>query len=57
MTIGGYIAFLVGPPLLGLIGESYGLRNAMLVVLGLVIAATVVAPAVKSRTHAISQAG
>ncbi len=55
VTIGGYIAFLVGPPLLGVIGESYGLRNAMLVVLGLVIAATVVAPAVKSRPPAVSR--
>ena len=33
----GYLAFLVGPPLLGFLGEHYGLRSAMLVVLGLVI--------------------
>ncbi|MFT4221231.1 MAG: MFS transporter [Microbacterium sp.] len=39
----GYIAFLVGPPLLGFLGEAYGLRGAILVVLALValaIAAT-----------------
>jgi MFS family permease len=30
----GYLAFLVGPPLLGFLGEHYGLRSAMLVVLG-----------------------
>ncbi len=33
----GYLAFLVGPPLLGYLGEHYGLRSAMLVVLALVI--------------------
>ncbi|PWD52292.1 MFS transporter [Serinibacter arcticus] len=39
----GYIAFLVGPPLLGLLGEHHGLRNAMLAVLALVVAAALVA--------------
>ncbi|MBB4351715.1 MFS transporter [Aliirhizobium cellulosilyticum] len=47
VTIGGYIAFLVGPPLLGFVGEHFGLRNAMLVVLALVIAATIAASAVR----------
>nr|WP_318382215.1 MFS transporter [uncultured Enterobacter sp.] len=42
----GYLAFLVGPPLLGFLGEHYGLRSAMLVVLGLVIIAALVAKAV-----------
>lgn len=42
----GYLAFLVGPPLLGFLGEHYGLRNAMLVVLALVIVAAFVARAV-----------
>lgn len=27
----GYLAFLVGPPLLGYLGEHYGLRSAMLI--------------------------
>ncbi|MWL74904.1 MFS transporter, partial [Escherichia coli] len=40
------LAFLVGPPLLGFLGEHYGLRSAMLVVLGLVIIAALVARAV-----------
>lgn len=40
----GYIAFLVGPPLLGLLGEHFGLRNAMLAVLALVVAAALVTP-------------
>lgn len=42
----GYIAFLVGPPLLGFLGEHYGLRYAMLVVLSLMIVAALVAKAV-----------
>ena len=42
----GYLAFLVGPPLLGYLGEHYGLRSAMLVVLALVLVAAVVAKAV-----------
>ena len=42
----GYVAFLVGPPLLGFLGEHYGLRSAMLVVLSLMILAALVARAV-----------
>ncbi|HDS1294317.1 TPA: MFS transporter, partial [Pluralibacter gergoviae] len=42
----GYLAFLVGPPLLGFLGEHYGLRSAMLVVLALVLTAALVARAV-----------
>lgn len=42
----GYVAFLVGPPLLGFLGEHYGLRHAMLVVLTLMIIAALVARAV-----------
>lgn len=42
----GYLAFLVGPPLLGFLGEHYGLRSAMLAVLALVIIAALVARAV-----------
>lgn len=42
----GYLAFLVGPPLLGFLGEHYGLRSAMLVVLALVIIAALVAKSV-----------
>jgi len=52
VTIGGYVAFLVGPPLLGLIGEHYGLRNAMLVVLTLLFCAIAAAPAVRPRIAA-----
>ncbi|WP_029592337.1 MFS transporter [Franconibacter pulveris] len=42
----GYIAFLVGPPLLGFLGEHYGLRSAMLVVLSLIAIAFLVSRAV-----------
>ncbi|ECQ1498634.1 MFS transporter [Salmonella enterica subsp. enterica serovar Enteritidis] len=42
----GHLAFLVGPPLLGYLGEHYGLRSAMMVVLALVILAALVAKAV-----------
>lgn len=42
----GYIAFLVGPPLLGFLGEHYGLRSAMLVVLSLIAVAFLVSRAV-----------
>lgn len=41
VAICGYIAFLVGPPMLGFLGEHYGLRNAMMVVLGLIMTAVV----------------
>lgn len=37
----GYVAFLVGPPLLGFLGEDFGLRRAILVVLGMVVLAIV----------------
>lgn len=46
----GYIAFLVGPPLLGFVGEHLGLQAAMLVPLVLLVAAFVVAPAARD-TH------
>lgn len=49
VAIAGYIAFLVGPPLLGFIGEHYGLRAALIVVLGLVALAALAAPAVADR--------
>ena len=46
VAITGYLAFLVGPPLLGFLGEHFGLRSAMMVVLGLVMVAALVARAV-----------
>jgi fucose permease len=35
----GYVAFLVGPPLLGFVGEEIGLRGALLIVVGLIVCA------------------
>lgn len=35
----GYVAFLIGPPLLGFLGENFGLLNSLLVVLVLVTVA------------------
>lgn len=45
----GYIAFLVGPPTLGFLGDHYGLRPAMVVVLAFVAAAAFAAPAAGTR--------
>ncbi|MFJ1991793.1 MFS transporter [Streptomyces asiaticus] len=44
----GYVAFLVGPPSLGHLGEQFGLRNALLLVLILVVAASFVTPAART---------
>ena len=43
----GYLAFLVGPPLVGFVGEHVGLLNALLIVLGLVAVAGIVSPAAR----------
>lgn len=43
----GYLAFLVGPPLVGFVGEHVGLLNALLMVLALVALAGIVAPAAR----------
>lgn len=45
----GYVAFLVGPPLLGFLGEHFGLRGAMIVVLLVVTAATTLTSAARPR--------
>jgi len=46
----GYVAFLVGPPVLGFLGEQFGLRGAMVLVLVLVAAASLLAQAAGPRT-------
>ena len=43
----GYLAFLVGPPLVGFVGEHVGLLNALLIVLALVAVAGIVSPAAR----------
>ncbi|GMA30931.1 MFS transporter [Litorihabitans aurantiacus] len=45
----GYVAFLIGPPILGFVGEEHGLRGALVVVLSLVVVAGLLAPAVRPR--------
>ncbi|MEV0618423.1 MFS transporter [Nonomuraea sp. NPDC050404] len=45
----GYVAFLVGPPGLGFLGDHWDLRTAMLVVLVFVVSAIFLAPAVDTR--------
>jgi fucose permease len=53
----GYVAFLVGPPGLGFLGEQIGLRPAMLVVLAFVVCAAFLAPAVDtSRRNTVAGA-
>lgn len=45
----GYIAFLVGPPVLGFLGEHFGLRSALIVPLALVVAAAFISPHIVRR--------
>lgn len=49
----GYLAFLVGPPGIGLLGEHVGLLNALIVVLVLIAVAAFVAPAARERTRTV----
>ena len=43
----GYLAFLVGPPLVGFVGQQVGLLNALLIVLALIAVAGLVSPAAR----------
>ena len=45
----GYLAFLVGPPTLGFLGEEIGLRGALVVPLAVALLAAVLSPATASR--------
>lgn len=53
----GYVAFLVGPPGLGFLGEHIGLRPAMLVVLACVACAAFLAPAVDTTRRSTAAGG
>ncbi|MEV6847913.1 MFS transporter [Actinoplanes sp. NPDC051411] len=44
----GYVAFLAGPPALGLLGNHYGLRGAMVLVLAFLAVAAAVTPALRA---------
>ena len=48
----GYFAFLVGPPLIGYLGQQVGLLSALLVVLGLCAIGAIVAGAAKEPSRA-----
>jgi len=51
VAIMGYCAFLAGPPLLGLAGEAWRLRHAMLVVLGLTGVVLIIAGAARQNAR------
>lgn len=44
----GYVAFLVGPPSIGFLGERVGILNALFLVLALVVIAGLASPAARS---------
>jgi MFS family permease len=48
----GYLAFLAGPPIIGFLGQQFGILNALYVVLVLLVAAFVCAPALRHREPA-----
>ncbi len=45
----GYCAFLVGPPLIGFVGEAHGIRIALVAVLVLIVAAGLASAAARER--------
>ncbi|MFD4422373.1 MFS transporter [Agromyces sp. NPDC058484] len=47
----GYCAFLVGPPLIGFLGEQFGILNALILLLGLMAVAGLAAPAARERSR------
>ncbi|GAA2031140.1 MFS transporter [Agromyces tropicus] len=51
----GYCAFLVGPPLIGFLGEHFGILNGLLVLLGLMVMAGIAAPAARERNRVAPQ--
>lgn len=52
VAIIGYTAFLVGPPVIGLLGEAVGILNALYLILVLMVLAGLAAPAVRERVGA-----
>jgi len=51
VAIIGYCAFLVGPPLLGVLGQHFGILNALYLVLVLMVLAGLAAPAARERAR------
>ncbi|TFB75207.1 MFS transporter [Cryobacterium glaciale] len=56
VAIIGYFAFLVGPPVLGLLGEAWGLLNALYLILILMVLAGLAAPAARPAASAFTDA-
>ncbi len=51
VAIIGYGAFLAGPPLLGFLGQHFGILNALIVVIVLLVLAGLCAPAARESSH------
>jgi MFS family permease len=47
----GYLAFLGGPPVIGFLADHIGILHALYVVLALVVAAFLCAPALRQRSY------
>ena len=46
----GYCAFLVGPPLIGFLGEQFGILNGLILLLALMAMAGIAAPAAREQS-------
>lgn len=57
VAIIGYCAFLVGPPLLGFLGQQLGILNALLVILVLLVLSALAAPAARERDRTVAGVG
>ncbi|MBW8871201.1 MAG: MFS transporter, partial [Leifsonia sp.] len=55
VAIIGYCAFLAGPPLIGFLGQHFGLLNALFLVLALLVAAFLAAPAVRPISEPVGE--
>ena len=53
----GYVALLVGPPVIGFLGEHSGLRTALIAPLVLVVGAVFITPVVRPLETSTSRAG
>jgi MFS family permease len=51
----GYCSFLVGPPLIGILGKNVGLLNALYVLLGLLVLSALAASAVRERRPVVAE--
>ncbi|HEY4225388.1 MAG TPA: MFS transporter [Pseudolysinimonas sp.] len=52
----GYVAFLVGPPLIGFVGNQIGILNALWIVLVLIVLSVLAAPAARERIGRFARA-